>query len=100
MTYHENLRILFITGLTDTGREAAVHYFTERGYPKVYGESIVQQINDLAAAGQHHIVLDASLSATELQAIRHEFPGELLTISVDEFDQLNKAAVEAGFIDG
>lgn len=108
MTHHENLKVLAFVGLNDAGREAATHYFTEQGYPKVRGDNVDQQIQHLADAGQHRIILDVTLSQTDYRALQHEFPGELVAItptvnSTDEsssesfHDQLRALAEDAGF---
>lgn len=43
---------------------------------------IVQQINDLIAAGQHRIVADGLYSWTEYKVLKHEFPGELSVVAI------------------
>lgn len=43
---------------------------------------IVQQINDLIAAGQHRIVADGLYSWTEYKVLKHEFPGELFVVAI------------------
>ncbi len=43
---------------------------------------IVQQINDLIAAGQHHIIADGLYSWTEYKVMKTEFPGELTVVAV------------------
>jgi dephospho-CoA kinase len=43
---------------------------------------IINQIHDLAAAGQHRIVADGLYTWTEYKALKHEFPGELTVIAV------------------
>lgn len=41
MSQHENLKIIAFVGLAGTGKSTAVHYLTEKGYPKVYFGGIV-----------------------------------------------------------
>jgi len=43
---------------------------------------IIQQIRDLAAAGQHRVIADGLYSWTEYKALKHEFPGELTVVAV------------------
>jgi len=43
---------------------------------------IVQQINDLIAAGQRRIVADGLYSWTEYKVLKHEFPGELSVVAI------------------
>jgi len=42
----------------------------------------VQEIRNLIAAGQHHIVLDGLYSWTEYKVLKHEFPGEMTVAAV------------------
>src|SRR4051812_5928051 len=41
MGQHENLKIIALVGLTGSGKSTAVEYFTQKGYPKVYGGGIM-----------------------------------------------------------
>lgn len=43
---------------------------------------IINEIQDLARAGQHRIVADGVYSWTEYKALKHAFPGELTTIAI------------------
>lgn len=43
---------------------------------------IVQQIHDLANAGQHRIVADGLYTWTEYKVLKHEFPGELSVVAI------------------
>ena len=43
---------------------------------------IIQQIHDLAAAGQHRIIADGIYTWAEYKAIKHEFPGETFVIAL------------------
>jgi dephospho-CoA kinase len=43
---------------------------------------IVTQIRDLIAAGQHRIVADGLYTWTEYKVLKHEFPGELVTVAI------------------
>jgi dephospho-CoA kinase len=36
MSHHENLKILAFVGLTGSGKSTAVHYFTNKGFPRAY----------------------------------------------------------------
>lgn len=45
-------------------------------------QQIIEQINRLVDAGQHHIVADGLYSWTEFKALKHAFPGELSVIAV------------------
>lgn len=42
----------------------------------------IEQIKKLADAGQHRIVLDGLYTWTEYKMLKHEFPGELIVISI------------------
>lgn len=108
MTYRENLKVLAFVGLTETGREAATNYFAERGHPRVGGNDLHQQVQDLDDAGQHRLVLDDALTDDDYKLLRHKFPGELIAIAptidpvagstLESFhEELQKLADEAGF---
>lgn len=43
---------------------------------------IIQQINDLIDAGQHHIIADGLYTWTEYKVLKHEFPGELNLVAI------------------
>lgn len=43
---------------------------------------IIQQIHDLANAGQHRIIADGLYTWDEYKALKHEFPGETTVIAV------------------
>lgn len=43
---------------------------------------IIQQINDLVAAGQHRIVADGLYTWTEYKVLKREFPGELTVVAI------------------
>ncbi len=43
---------------------------------------IIQEIHDLAGAGQHRIVADGLYTWTEYKALKHEFPGELTVVAL------------------
>ena len=43
---------------------------------------IIDEVNDLAAAGQHRIVADGIYTWTEYKEMKHAFPGELTTVAV------------------
>lgn len=43
---------------------------------------IIDQINDLIDAGQHHIVADGLYTWTEYRILKHEFPGELNLVAI------------------
>lgn len=45
-------------------------------------KKIIEQINDLKSAGQHHIVADGLYSWTEYKMMKRAFPGELIVIAV------------------
>jgi dephospho-CoA kinase len=119
MTDRKNLKILAFVGLPGAGKSAAVDYFTDKGYPKVYFggvvfqamrdegieitphsekafrtsfrerygkdvvvKSIIEQIHNLADAGQHHIIADGLYTWTEYKALQHAFPGSLTVVAV------------------
>ena len=48
----------------------------------VYAQRAVQQINKLAEAGQHRIILDGIYSWSEYRTLKHDFPGEMTTIAI------------------
>jgi len=43
---------------------------------------IIQQIHDLADAGQHRIIADGIYSWDEYKAMKHEFPGEVVIVAI------------------
>lgn len=43
---------------------------------------IIDEIHDLAGAGQHRIVADGVYSWTEYKQLKHAYPGELTTIAI------------------
>ena len=43
---------------------------------------IIQQIHDLAAAGQHRIIADGLYTWDEYKLLKHEFPGEIQVIAI------------------
>jgi len=51
---------------------------------------IVQQIHELAQAGQHRIVADGLYTWTEYKIMKHEFPGELTVVAVTTHKHLRK----------
>jgi len=52
---------------------------------------IIQQIHDLAAAGQHRVIVDGLYSWTEYKAMKHEFPGEMTFIATITPKHVRKA---------
>ena len=48
----------------------------------VYAQRAADQINHLAQAGQHRIVIDGIYSWAEYIRLKHEFPGELKVIAI------------------
>jgi dephospho-CoA kinase len=59
---------------------------------------IIQQIHDLADAGQHRIVADGLYTWTEYKALKHEFPGELTVVALiapraSRYRRLNERAI-------
>lgn len=48
----------------------------------VVAERIIDQINELAAAGQHRIIADGIYSWSEYKALKHAFPGELILVAI------------------
>lgn len=56
-------------------------------FRKKYGQDgvvkkIIEQTNDLIAAGQHRIIADGIYSWTEYKAMKHAFPGELTVVAI------------------
>ena len=52
MSERENLKILAFVGLTGSGKTAAVHYMTEKGYPKVYFGGVIYEEMEKAGIAQ------------------------------------------------
>lgn len=50
----------------------------------------INEIRDLIAAGQHHIVLDGLYAWTEYKILRHEFPGEMTVVAIVTSKHLRK----------
>lgn len=50
--------------------------------PDVYARRIADQIQHLAAAGQHRVVVDGIYTWDEYVFMKHEFPGELSVVAV------------------
>lgn len=48
----------------------------------VVADRIIEQIKNLAAAGQHRIIADGLYSWSEYKALRHAFPGEMSVVAV------------------
>lgn len=48
----------------------------------VYAKRIINQIHQLADAGQHRIIADGIYSWAEYKTMKHEFPGEMTTVAV------------------
>ena len=43
---------------------------------------VIKQTHDLISSGQHRIILDGLYSWTEYKILKHEFPGEVVTLAV------------------
>lgn len=43
---------------------------------------VIKQTHDLINSGQHRIILDGLYSWTEYKILKHEFPGEVVTLAV------------------
>ena len=43
---------------------------------------VVNEVRDLASAGQHKIILDGLYSWSEYKILKHEFPGEMTVIAI------------------
>ena len=52
MEINKNNKIVAFVGLTGSGKSAAVHYITEKGYPKVYFGGVV--LDAMTEAGLEH----------------------------------------------
>jgi dephospho-CoA kinase len=48
----------------------------------VVANKIIEQINQLADAGQHRIIADGLYSWSEYKALKHAFPGEMSVVAV------------------
>lgn len=81
MTHQNNLKVIVFVG-EDT--EKAVEYLTEKHFPKVAGQDIVQQIEHLVGAGQHRIITNAISTIDDYKELAHEFPGELNLVTVGD----------------
>lgn len=49
---------------------------------EVFARRAIDQVNDLADAGQHRVIIDGIYSWDEYKAVRHAFPGELKVVAV------------------
>lgn len=56
--------------------------FRAKNGKDVVANRIIEQINGLAAAGQHRIIADGLYSWSEYKALKHAFPGELVLVAV------------------
>lgn len=54
---------------------------TEKG-PEAIVNQIIPEIHGIAGAGQHRIVIDGLYAWSEYKALKHEFPGELITVGI------------------
>lgn len=45
-------------------------------------QKIIPEINNLAHSGQHRIVLDGLYSWTEYKILKHEYPGQIIIVSL------------------
>ena len=95
MTQHENLKILAFVGLTGSGKSTAVENspdsveshrkfrekYREKNGKDAVAKKIVEQIHNLADAGQHRIIADGIYTWTEYKILKSEFPGELLVVA-------------------
>jgi dephospho-CoA kinase len=43
---------------------------------------VINEVHNLIAAGQHHIVLDGLYSWSEYKILKHEFPGDMTVIAI------------------
>ena len=86
-------KVYFGGVILDAMTEAGLEHTQENEKPfreefrKKYGKDavankIIEQINHLADAGQHHIVADGIYSWTEYKVLRHAFPGELQLVAI------------------
>jgi dephospho-CoA kinase len=78
----KNAKIVAFVGLAGAGKTTAVEYLTQKGIPKVNGNDIIDEVNGLVQAGQHHIVIDGDCSWNEYKKLKHEFPGELHVVAL------------------
>ena len=62
-------------------KEFRVNIRKEEG-EDVYAKRAIDQIRQLAHAGQHRIIVDGLYSWTEYKTLKHEFPGEMTTIAL------------------
>ena len=56
--------------------------FREKHGKNVVADRIVEQINNLANAGQHRIIADGLYSWSEYKTLKHAFPGEINVVAV------------------
>ncbi len=56
--------------------------FRKKHGKNVVADKIIEQINNLADAGQHRIIADGLYSWSEYKALKHAFPGELTLVAV------------------
>lgn len=56
--------------------------FREKYGKNVVADRIIEQINNLAQAGQHRIIADGLYSWSEYKALKHAFPGEMTVVAV------------------
>lgn len=86
-------KVYFGGVILDAMTEAGLEHTQENEKPfreefrKKYGKDavankIVEQIRNLADAGQHRIVADGIYSWTEYKVLKHAFPGELQLVAV------------------
>jgi dephospho-CoA kinase len=45
-------------------------------------QRIIPEINNLAHSGQHRIILDGLYSWTEYKTLKHEYPGQIIVVSL------------------
>lgn len=45
-------------------------------------KTIIPEINNLATAGQHRIIVDGLYTWTEYKELKHEFPGQLIVVAL------------------
>lgn len=79
------VKIIAFVGLAGGGKSAAVHYFANRGVPKVTAttaEELMAEVNHLLAAGQHTIVIDNLTSIDELKLLKRTHPNAVSVIAI------------------
>jgi dephospho-CoA kinase len=50
--------------------------------PDVYTNRVIEQVHNLANAGQRRVIIDGLYSWDEYKRLRHEFPGEMTVVAI------------------